>query len=577
MDHWWFRKPGITLSGLILLSLALFVACGGAAATPIVVERDIITEVTKVVVDEQKTTEAPVDKPEEKEEVKEVVVIATPTTSTKGPAVTVVDDKPFGVLRIGIKDLGPPQFHPKNVAVPQSNYVDATIFEAMWKRTPGWVLENHMLEDWSVSEDFTTWTLTFKDDIPFHKGWGNFTTEDFVWIAQQTAEEGSRSNKRQYMARWFLGEGRTTEIIDAQTVVVKTGDIPAYDFSWRWQQAGSATYPAMSSKKYADSVGEEKATLEGIGTGAWQFVEWRTNERFISEAVEDHWDKTPYFKELQIIEIPEESTRIANFLSGEIDTMQMSLSSIPALLDSPDAKFMRYENALELHMTLHGQLYIDREGAPARDTSLPWISESADLDSPEWEQARKVREALRISIDREAIVDTILEGEGHANNPYWRWTGYEQFFDDEMRNTKVEFDVERAKQLLKDAGWEDGFEIDVALTGRSYPGTPLIGEAVCQNWVEINVRCKQQRMPMTAFRPHFLNRTWKGLNTHDNSPVDEPINALRVPVPYIKQLGLTCLEPLSAICPHCEWAPQFYKGLTLLLARVQVHTLEPLV
>jgi len=119
----------------------------------------------------------------------------------------------------------------------------------------------------------------------------------------------------------------------------------------------------------------------------------------------------------------------------------------------------------------------------------------------------------------------VLDGEGHANNPYWRWTGYEQFFDEEMRNTPVEYDVERARQLMADAGYADGFEVDMALTQRSYPGTPKVGEAVCVMWEEINIRCKQHRMPMTAFRPHFVNRTWKGYNTHDNSPSDEPLNA----------------------------------------------------
>ena len=49
-------------------------------------------------------------------------------------------------------------------------------------------------------------------------------------------------------------------------------------------------------------------------------------------------------------------------------------------------------------------------------------------------------------------------------------------------------------QLLADAGYADGFEIDMALTQRSYPGTPKVGEAVCVMWEEINVRCK----PSTA-------------------------------------------------------------------------------
>ena len=62
---------------------------------------------------------------------------------------------------------------------------------------------------------------------------------------------------------------------------------------------------------------------------------------FRSRAVENHWRKTPNFEELQIFQIPEESTRIANFQAGKLDTMQMALSSIPALVDVPGIKFKR--------------------------------------------------------------------------------------------------------------------------------------------------------------------------------------------------------------------------------------------
>ena len=328
-----------------------------------------------------------------------------------------------------------------------------------------------------------------------------------------------------HMRRIYRAEGASVKVIDDYTVEVNTGDAVAFDFTWRNRLNGANCPVPSGSKKYFEEVGEERATMEGIGTGPWQFVEFRTNERFISEAVEDHWRKTPFFKELHYFQIPEESTRVANFLAGELDTMQMALGSIPALLDAPGVKFQRYPDALELHMNLHGQRYIDREGIPARNPDFPWISASADPNSPEWEQARKVREALSISINRQLIVDSVLEGEGRADNPYWRWGGLDRFFDEEMRNTQVVYDVDRARQLLEEAGYGDGFTIPIALTQRSYPGTPAVGEAVCLMWEQINVTCEQQRMAMTAFRPTFVARTGEGFNTHDNSPAEEPIAA----------------------------------------------------
>ena len=457
---------------------------------------------------------------------------ALPQQAQTVAEVAAVEHEPYGTLRIANKDLGPPQFLPKNMAVPQATYVSPVVFDALWKVSPSRELQNDLLADWSVSDDGTTWTLTLKEGIPYHQDldgndYGNINVQDLMWVVNQIMLDEARHPGKTNMRRIFQRDDTETTVtfVDDLTVEINTGTHQAFDLIWRFQQYGANNFIMLASQKYADAVGEERATLEGVGTGPWKFVEFRTNERFISEAVPDHWDKTPYFQELHYFQIAEESTRIANFLAGELDTMQTSLGSIPNLIDAPGVKFMRFAGALELHITLHGQLYIDREGIPERDVELPWISSTADVNSAEWKRARDVREALRISIDRESILDNVLDGEGYADNPYWRWTGYEHFFDDEMRNTKAEYDVEKARQLLADAGYGDGFDIDMALTQRSYPGTPKVGEAVCVMWEEINVRCNQHRMPMTAFRPHFVNRTWKGYNTHDNSPQNEPIDA----------------------------------------------------
>lgn len=457
---------------------------------------------------------------------------ALPQQARAVEEVAQIDAEPYGILRIANKDLGPPQFLPKNMAVPQATYVSPVIFDALWRVSPGRELKNDLLEDWSVSDDGTVWRLQLREGIPFHtdldgNSYGDITVQDLMWTVEQIMLDEGRHPGKTNMRRIFQRDDTETTInfIDDLTVEIDTGSHQAFDLIWRFQQYGANNFIMIASQDYADAVGEERATLEGVGTGPWKFVEFRTNERFISEAVPDHWDKTPYFQELHYFQIAEESTRIANFLAGELDTMQTSLGSIPNLLDADGVKFMRYAGALELHITLHGQLYIDREGVPERDVDLPWISATADTGSAEWKRARDVREALRISIDRESILDNVLDGEGYADNPYWRWTGYEHFFDEEMRSTLPEYNPERARELLASAGYADGFDIDMALTQRSYPGTPKVGEAVCVMWEEINVRCNQHRMPMTAFRPHFVNRTWKGYNTHDNSPQNEPLDA----------------------------------------------------
>ena len=275
----------------------------------------------------------------------EPVVAPTPTTAPEQakvePETVAVTDAPYGTLRIANKDLGPPQFLPKNMAVPQATYVSPVIFDALWRMSPERELQNDLLEDWSLSEDGTTWRLQMKEGIPYHKGYGTANMHDLMWVVNQIMLEEARHPGKTNMRRIFQRDETETTItfIDDLTIEINTGTHRAFDFIWRFQQFGANNFIPLASKAYADEVGEEQATLEGIGTGPWQFVEFRTNERFISEAVPDHWHKTPYFQELHYFQIAEESTRLANFLAGELDTMQVSLGSIPNLFDAEGVKF----------------------------------------------------------------------------------------------------------------------------------------------------------------------------------------------------------------------------------------------
>ena len=424
-----FNRPKVFILPAVMLLLLIGVACGSSAPEPAAQPAAQSQEAAPA---QQQPAAAPQSQEAAPSSGSSTGATTTqnlsptPTTAPAAAAavseVSTVVDAPYGILRIANKDLGPPQFLPKNMAVPQATYVSPVIFDALWRMSPERVLQNDLLEDWSVSEDGATWRLQLKEGIPYHKGWGTASVQDLMWVVNQImSEEGRHPGKTNLRRIFQRDETETTvTIIDDLTVEINTGTHQAFDFIWRFQQFGANNFIPMASKAYADEVGDDKATLEGIGTGPWQFVEFRTNERYISEAVPDHWDKTPYFQELHYFQIAEESTRIANFLAGELDTMQTSLGSIPNLQELEGAKFMRFNGALELHITLHGQLYIDREGIPERDLDLPWISASADPDSAEWKRARDVREAMRIAIDRESILENILNGEGYADNPYWR-------------------------------------------------------------------------------------------------------------------------------------------------------------
>ncbi len=447
-------------------------------------------------------------------------------TPTPAPVVEpVVEQAAAGTLNIGYSQLGPPKFTPKLSGSPQTAINLSSVWESMWHSDSSGNVIPRLVKEWSVSDDGNVWTLHLEENVPFHKGKGNMTAQDIIWSMDNIISEGTVSGRLAQRRTIFYAEGGGMTAVDDHTLQVDTtANGPRFDLTWYSTSALlTGALPVMSGA-HVESLGEEKAAVEDpIGTGSWQHVEHKTSEVWKLEAVPDHWRKTPNFAELNIWEIAEEATRIANFQAGKMDSIHMSLESLPVIEQVEGVKFLRLPGGGQTHINIHGQMYIDREdlGTP-RNSSLPWISSNPDVNSAEWEQARKVREAMSIAIDRELIVETILGGAAEVNSVFG-WMGHEARLNELQDSLVYEYNPERAKQLLEEADYGDGFEIVMALTTRPFPGTVQQGEATCVMWEEIGIRCLQERSQMSAFRPKFVDRSHEGVNTHGVGPLPEPL------------------------------------------------------
>ena len=178
---------------------------------------------------------------------------------------------------------------------------------------------------------------------------------------------------------------------------------------------------------------------------------------------------------MEWLHIPEESTRIANFQTGKLTAMEMNLDSIPAVEDVEGTSLMRIPGGSAVSMSFFGNYYVGVnsdgsrtpehiERVPGYDPSLPWISGNPDPDSVEWQNAAKVRTALSIAIDRQLITDTLLSGEA-IPDPLPAWAFHLDKLPPEYR--QWEFNPEKSKQLLAEAGYPEGFTIDLTPLGGS--------------------------------------------------------------------------------------------------------------
>ena len=486
------RTPKIATLLAVPLLLALVVACSGAGQTE---------ETTAVQSAAEQT--APAATP----------VATAVATATTVPLTTAME-QPTGTLTVGQKELGPFTGHPQLAVNPQI-FVQGTapVGESLLTVNSDLEPVGMLAQSWEVSEDALTWTFHLTEGVQFHKGYGEMTADDVIWSFDQFANNSTHPRASNIRGVWSSPEGHV-RAVDEYTVEVNTGtpwsEVPINEMLT--SPGGSATW--IVSKKQTDEIGAEEANGQIAATGSWDLVESRTGEFWRMEAVENHWRKTPHFAELIFREIPEESSRIAGFQTGNLDTTLIAFDSLPLIEAVEGAEIMRLPGGGEAALTFYGQYYIGigtEDQQPGYDPDLPWVAADPDITSAEWERAAKVRNALSIAIDRQGIVDTLLHGYG-TPAVLWDFGLYEDsWLSPEMR---WEYNPDRARQLLAEAGYPDGFSITLTPALRGAPVEVEACEAIATMWADIGVDVAFKRVPFTALRPSLIARNYQGSTCH---------------------------------------------------------------
>ncbi|MXX52564.1 MAG: hypothetical protein F4Z35_00995 [Dehalococcoidia bacterium] len=470
-----------------------------------------------------------------------------------------------GTLNIGFKELWAFNNSPLSAEGNALVYVGNISSETLLKLNKDVEVIPQTITEWSVDDSGSVWTLKVREGVQFHKDWGELKAEDIVYTMLQSASPDTVNTQQNVMERLFAQEGGGPKVIDDYTIEVDTVTRQA-DFIYK---LFIPEVMATVSKKMFQELGDEAAGPQGVGTGPWEFVEQRSGEYWKFEAVADHWRQPPDFAELMLRQIPEEATRVANFKTGKLDTFLMAFDSKRDLDELPDIRYMAVANGGSTHIGLHPNHYVGmgeadfeerRPGAfnCLKDNACPWVSPNPDLNSPEWERARKVREAMLIAIDYEEVVDTLLDGEGTPQS-LWTWENRIRELNHEYRVRP--FDPERAKQLLREAGYEDGFHIEVTASIRNIAAEEESCEAVAQYWNDIGITTKINRVPASTIIPIVQAREYVGLNCHGTGGKIDPVIILDAMVsnagwsagfdhPYLEDELVPKLEEVKSAAGH---------------------------
>ena len=328
-----------------------------------------------------------------------------------------------------------------------------------------------LASEWEMRPDGQAWTLQLLEDIPFHFGWGEFTSRDILHTFNKVTEDGSVATDAGRWRNW-VGTAENVELQgDHQITFHLTGINPDLD----WLLSGRSGNLVITSAAQWDAEGEPGMLAQPAGTGPYRFVERRIAEFALFERVEDHWRKTPDFRELKMRMITEDASRMAASLAGEIHMAELPKDLQEDLIAQKGWKRVSAEAPGQAWFYLWGGLYFS---TPDKlDPDLPVVN-------------KLVRQAMNKAIDREEMIDTLLRGRAeiathqpfHPTRQAWDPSWLDRF--DEFYG----FDPAAARQLLADAGYPEGFKISIY----SYPygGWPeilQINEALAQYWTDIGI------------------------------------------------------------------------------------------
>jgi len=339
-------------------------------------------------------------------------------------------------------------------------------------------LQPGLATEWENSDDGLVYTFKLREGVKFHDG-TDFNAEAVVYNFNRW-KEGNKDvtgddTPYPYYASQF-GDNIVKVEATGEYEVTFTLQRPQAPFLKNLAMPPFAIASPAALQKYGDKFNENP-----VGTGPFKFVEWRRNDRIVIEKFADYWDpKYPILDRVTFVSIPDNSARLNALLAGDVDLIDgINYSDVPTIEADSDLKIFSRPS-----MNV-GYVGLTVTRGPMQD--------------------KRVRQALNHAVNKEEIIQAFYEGYAiPAKNPMPPViSGYNDNIVD------YEFDLEKAKQLLTEAGYPDGFEMELWAMPVPRPYMPdgqKVAEAIKANFEKIGVKAKIVSMEWGT----YLERTAAG-------------------------------------------------------------------
>ena len=321
-----------------------------------------------------------------------------------------------------------------------------------------------LAESYELLEDQVTWEFKIREDAVFHDG-TPVTAEDVAWSLTRVMTDESSAD---YMNFSPLAEAVA---VDDYTVHVVSDD--PYPIMLQLLCKGGA---AVLPKAYFEENGEEAWLANPIGSGPYQLTEYVKDDHVTLVPFADYYgEQNPDWEEVIFRVVPESSTRVGELIAGNVDAVNMVIPTEWERVNGNEGTAVVNGPSTRVY-----QLALKTDKGP-----------TADL---------RVRQAIDLAIDDQTIVDTILQG---AGTPMLTRVPSGVNGCNEDLVGKYNYDPERAKELLAEAGYPDGFSMKIeAPTGR-YTMDAEISQAIVAMLSQVGITVDLQLLESSAYSNVF--------------------------------------------------------------------------
>lgn len=323
-----------------------------------------------------------------------------------------------------------------------------------------------LAESWDISDDGLEYTFHLREGVKFHNG-NDFTAEDVAYTFHRLLTVDGAVNTEfidqvKGAEELMNGENDTlegVEVVDDHTVKITLKE-PFAGFLASISSPGVSIYDSEATEAAGDQFGMDPALT--VGTGPFMFSSWSFNNQLVLTCNEDYWKGASALPGVVIKIIPDTETQSMMFESGELDILDLDYAadSVNRFTETYPDQIVQGPRVGITYFTMN----FNKE--PFSDV--------------------KVRKAVQMAIDRQAILDALYGGRGQIEQGIFPH-GLIGFNADQE---EIKYDPEGAKALLAEAGYADGFDMEIAADSSASDTITMALEIVSSQLAEVGINAE---------------------------------------------------------------------------------------